>query len=164
MEGIGRGGADLATEPLGRHRPDHLTHGPTRPLESPVVGDRDVLRESALARSQRNDDGLPNMTYPGEHPPGSLYWNNGRSSSVPGTQKRSSLVSPKSLSAYLIGDEGERYYADGTVRRPDEFPPDNPPGEAPEEQPAAAPQEPRTVTAAQADAIRAWHAAKGHPI
>ena len=114
----------------------------------------------------RHDDSLYALTHPGERSPGSLYWESGRI--IVRVRHAEAIVAglAESLNAYLIGDECDRYYADGTVRRPGEFAPDNPPGETHDKQPATAPRQPSTVTvtADQADAIRAWARDKGRSI
>lgn len=58
MEGVVGGGANLPSEPLGRYRSHRLAHGPAGPSEAAVVGNRDVVRESAFAAGQWDDDGL----------------------------------------------------------------------------------------------------------
>jgi hypothetical protein len=114
-----------------------------RSSERPISEAEWCAAADAWPGMSRHDGSHYALSYPGERSPGSLYWQKGEI--VVRVWKVEADVArlAESLNAYLIGDEGERYYPDGTVRRPGEFPPDNPPGAASDELPTIAPQEPR---------------------
>ncbi|MBU3066880.1 hypothetical protein KO481_35840 [Nocardia sp. NEAU-G5] len=132
----------------------------SRSSERPISEEEWCAAADAWPGMSRHDRSHYALAYPGERSPGSLYWREGEI--VVRVWKVEADVArlAESLNAYLIGDEGERYYPDSTVRRSGEFPPDIPPGEAQDDDTAIALLEPRTVTAAQAEAIRAWRAAR----